>query len=515
MRIPATFSAPPATFAAKFDSNELSGKVCTRHDANLVEGVHSDWSHDLTRRVLEHVPELASWDRWYHHPRALSNGHVHTICAAKFRRTPQVEYYRQLLPTPDGGTLAIDLLAGLRQEDARSSGSGVFGALSELTRAARGRGAIAGASESDVDTRFGSSPPPYDPERPMLLLASGLGGGSQDTYVRSMAATAAKRGWQVAVINMRGCGSSPVTSARLFSAYRGANDDIRLAVSHLRRTRLGGGGTLAAIGWSNSGTIVTNCLAEQATSHPGAHHRLDAACALATPLNMPANSANLRRPFHSAVYDANLAKSLQKLWEASKDQYVEADGITARQVPVWDGLRDADGDGADNASMKGAAQHDGTASSPQTFVADVRLIETASTIRDVDEAVTRRQFGYPSVDAYYASASSDQRLPNIAEPLLLVNAYDDPIVPGNSLGTALGHARANPNVLFALTSHGGHLGWCDRGEQPPYGGPAWIERVATSFLEVALCIETVSSEAEGGCDGKPAYPTNAVFEDAT
>ena len=33
--------------------------------------------------------------------------------------------------------------------------------------------------------------------RPMLLLASGLGGGSQDTYVRSMAATAAERGWQV------------------------------------------------------------------------------------------------------------------------------------------------------------------------------------------------------------------------------------------------------------------------------------------------------------------------------
>lgn len=38
--------------------------------------------------------------------------------------------------------------------------------------------------------------------------------------MRSMAATAAERGWQVAVINMRACGGSPVTSPRLFSVRR-------------------------------------------------------------------------------------------------------------------------------------------------------------------------------------------------------------------------------------------------------------------------------------------------------
>ena len=95
------------------------------------------------------------------------------------------------------------------------------------------------------------------------------------TLRRSMAALAAERGWQVAVINMRACGSSPVTSPRLFSAHRGANDDVRTAVEHLRRTRLGGrpDGRLAAIGWSNSGTILNNVLAEQATSHRDAGRR--------------------------------------------------------------------------------------------------------------------------------------------------------------------------------------------------------------------------------------------------
>ena len=50
------------------------------------------------------------------------------------------------------------------------------------------------------------------------------------------------------------------------------------------------------------------CLAPPPRLHPCAR----AACA--TPLNMPANSANLQRPFHKTVYDVNLGKSLQKLW---------------------------------------------------------------------------------------------------------------------------------------------------------------------------------------------------------
>ena len=38
--------------------------------------------------------------------------------------------------------------------------------------------------------------------------------------------------------------------------------------------------------------------------------------------------------------------------------------------------------------------------------------------RELDEALTRRQYGYASVDDYYAAASSDQRLQSITTPLL-------------------------------------------------------------------------------------------------
>ena len=220
-------------FSGSVSRADLSPAVsCRRSDANYLEGVHSEPTHELTQLVLSKVPELGSWDEWYAHPRLVANGHLHTILAAKLRKTRAVKYHRVLVPTPDGGTLAVDLLAGIRRvEQSGSPGSRTTAPSSLLTG-----GALPGAAEEDGFTMFVPEAPPLDPERPMLLLASGLGGGSQDTYVRSLAATAAERGWQVAVINMRACGSSPVTSPRLFSAYRGANDDLRLAVKHLRAT---------------------------------------------------------------------------------------------------------------------------------------------------------------------------------------------------------------------------------------------------------------------------------------
>ena len=59
---------------------------------------------------------------------------------------------------------------------------------------------------------------------------------------------------------------------------------------------------------------------------------------------------------------------------------------------------------------------------------DDELARTAQSIREFNEALSRRQYGYPSVDAYYADASLDQRLCLITAPLLVMNAYDDPIV---------------------------------------------------------------------------------------
>ena len=278
--------------------------------------------------------------------------------------------------------------------------------------------------------------------------------------MRAMASTAAERGWGVAVLNMRACGGSPVSSPRFFSAYRGSTDDMRQAVSYLRREHLGSN-ILAVIGWSNGGSVVNNYLAECATSHTQPEFKVNAAASLVCPLNMTVGAQNLQRWFHAAVYDRAIGSNLASKLEESRHLFVDATG-KPRAVPRWEGLA-VDGGSAG------------------TFVPDLELGCRARKIRDIDEAITRRCFGFGSVDEYYAHASSDQRLSLIDTPTMLLSASDDPISP--SSGVPWYAAYDNHNLLLVSTRHGGHLGWCD--SQDPTGEPVWVQRVTMSFLEAA------------------------------
>lgn len=370
--------------------------------------------------TVHRVPGLSNWRNWYTPPAWLTNGHVHTIWASKLRSAPSCRYGRLLLATPDGGTLALDLL-----EDA-------------WTNESPSRVVIHEASEKAMANSL----------RPFALLLSGLGGGSQDSYVRSMAAYAKARGFDVGVLNMRSCGDSPVTSPRFFSAYLGSTDDVALAVDTIRSHACPS--SVVAIGWSNSGTIVINALA-------GGHVKLDAACALAAPLNMPVSSANLRRVFHRNVYDRNIGASLSSKFRKHRSFFQDADG-RPKPVPAY---RDGD-----------------------TFVADVEKAARATSIRAIDEALTAPCFGFETVDDYYEFSSSHQRLDRVRTPLLLVNAADDPIALWGDFDGLITDVVANPNLVLAATAHGGHLGWCDADD--PRGEPMWIQRCAVDFLLAAV-----------------------------
>lgn len=369
-------------------------------------------------RFVAEMPTLRTWSGGYAPPAALRNGHAHTIFAAKLRRTAAVRYARDVFATDDGGSLALDLLEGVDAGD-----------------------------RVGVGAAYGGAPTPVADGAPFLLLLSGLGGGSQDTYVRAMAAAAAARGWRCGALNMRSCGGSEVTSPRFFSARRGAVDDVEQAVRRIRRDWRPS--RLCAVGWSNSGTIVVNALA--------AGLDVDAACALAAPLDMPASSANLRRPFHR-VYDRALGASLARKFRAAQGLFVGEDGAPV-PVPAYGG---------------GAP-----------FVADVDRAATAKSVRELDAALTAPCFGFPSVDAYYADASCDQRVARVERPLLVVNAADDPIARFTTKAGAFDAPTlaANPNVVVALTERGGHLGWCDAAD--PTGPPAWVQTTALDFLDAA------------------------------
>jgi hypothetical protein len=72
---------------------------------------------------------------------------------------------------------------------------------------------------------------------------------------------------------------------------------------------------------------------------------------------------------------------------------------------------------------------------------------------------TRLQVYGVDVDEYYESQSSIRAMPDVAIPMLCLNARDDPLIDPSLVNSGINAAKANPNVITVLTSHGGHLGW--------------------------------------------------------
>ena len=128
---------------------------------------------DINRALVERCPGLQAP---YSLPLPLCNGHVETLFASQFRKSPGVVYERELLHLPDGGVVAID-------------------------------GRVAPKGET-----------PLPSSAPVVIFLPGLTSGSRETYVQHAVHSAAASGLRPIVFNMRGTGDVPLHTAQFFSA---------------------------------------------------------------------------------------------------------------------------------------------------------------------------------------------------------------------------------------------------------------------------------------------------------
>lgn len=95
------------------------------------------------------------------------------------------------------------------------------------------------------------------------------------------------------------------------------------------------------------------------------------------------------------------------------------------------------------------------------FKNDTRIdhdaVMACQSMRSFDELVTRRLFGYHTVNEYHRLGSCVLRLPLVRVPLICMSARDDPICPPQQIPHA--EVVCNPYSMLVETSHGGHLGW--------------------------------------------------------
>jgi predicted alpha/beta-fold hydrolase len=269
-------------------------------------------------------------------------------------------------------------------------------------------------------------------DAPLLLLLSGIAGGSGDAYVQHMAADAAALGFRPVCFNSRGCAGGPVTVPQFYSAS--FTSDLRevvalLAGRHAAAPRL-------ALGWSLGANILVNYLGEEGAAKGPRQQLLHAAVSMGNPHDLQACDAAMERGM-GRVYSRSMGKGLRKIFTP--------------HAHLFD------------------------ASTPVDAAAALRC----STVRGFDDAVTRRSFGFASVDDYYAQSGSASKLPRVRIPLLCLQAADDPIAVDAAVPRAA--IAANPHVALVVSCAGGHLGWVEAAGSP-LGAP-WPNKGVLQWLQ--------------------------------
>ena len=259
------------------------------------------------------------------------------------------------------------------------------------------------------------------PGKPFVVLFHGLEGSSNSHYARALMAEVAARGWSGAVPHFRGCSGEANRAPRFYhSGDAGEIDWI------LRRVRARTVGRLYAVGASLGGNALLRWLGE--SQHQA--ELVDAACAVSAPLDLARGGEALGSGFNR-VYTRMFLRTLKPKCLAKLNDF------------------------------------------PGLFDRDALL--AADDLYAFDNVVTAPLHGYRDTDDYWNRASAKHVLNDITVPTLVLNARNDPFLPGIYLPSS-----AASCVTLDFPEHGGHVGFAAGG---PPGRLDWLPRRLIAFLE--------------------------------
>ena len=244
-----------------------------------------------------------------------------------------------------------------------------------------------------------------DREAPLVVLFHGLEGNSQAHYARTVMSAVAGHGWRGVIPHFRGCGGEPNLRPRAY--HSGDHEEIGAMLAAIR-ARIETNTVLHAVGISLGGSALVNWLGRQGRD---AARTLTSAAAVSTPLDLVAGGLGIDHGFNR-IYAWHFLQTLRP----------KSRGI-ARRFP---GLLD-----------------------------ETRLPRVFS-MYAFDDAVTAPLHGFSGTLDYWRRASSKPWLPAVDVPTLVLNARNDPFVPGESLP---GPREVSRHVLLEQPDEGGHCGF--------------------------------------------------------
>lgn len=265
------------------------------------------------------------------------------------------------------------------------------------------------------------------PGMPLVVLFHGLEGSSRSHYVRSLMKRVTDLGWNGAVPHFRGCSGEPNHAPRFYHSGDAEEIDwvIRRLTPHRQKLRAA---RFYAVGVSLGGNALLRWLGEFQSQAAV----VDATCAVSAPLDLAAGGAALSRGFNR-IYTRAFLRTLKPKCLHKLSQF------------------------------------------PDLF--DRERMLAARNLYEFDNVVTAPLHGYRDTDDYWNRASARHVLQDIAVPTLVLNARNDPFLPGQHLPR-----QASRFVTLAYPEEGGHVGF-PAGRFP--GTLDWLPTALLGFLNRA------------------------------
>jgi predicted alpha/beta-fold hydrolase len=252
-----------------------------------------------------------------------------------------------------------------------------------------------------IDVDFLADAPPG---APLFVLFHGLEGDRTSHSSVAFASAARARGWAMALPNFRGCSGELNRAPRAY--HSGDFEEIGWILQRLRERH---GRPLLVAGVSLGGNALMRWAEEAGTQ---AAHVAQAVCSICSPIDMKAAGLAIDRGFNKQVYARRFLRTM---------------------IPK---------------ALRKLQQHPG--------LFDGEQLKRVSTIYEFDNLFTAPLHGFKSADDYWHRGSAKPHLHRIRIPALVLNARNDPFVPGSSLPHA---AEVGAYVTLWQPGHGGHVGF--------------------------------------------------------
>ena len=265
------------------------------------------------------------------------------------------------------------------------------------------------------------------PDAPVLVISHGLEGSSGASYVRGLAAAAARAGLGAVAWNFRGCSGEPNRLLRQY--HSGETGDLEAVVRRVADEDPSRPVLLA--GFSLGGNQIVKWLGERGDDLPAP---VRAAVAVSVPFDLAACATALDGPgFWPFVYRERFLRRLRRK------------------------------------ALAKAAEHPGQI--------DAAAVRRSRTFAEYDGLVTARLHGFASADDYWTRCSAARFVEGVRRDLLLLSADDDPLVPAGSIPVE--QARGNRSITLEVTRGGGHVAFV---AGTPLRPAFWAEERAIAFL---------------------------------